>query len=68
MSVETDTLEARCEEFSKFTGEWLLLSGDQLLAHSQEFRDIQAVIKDRQLKDCFVHYVPLLSEQDFILL
>jgi len=36
MSVETDTLEARREEFSKFTREWLLLSGDQLLAHSPE--------------------------------
>ncbi len=67
MSVESDALEARCEEFSKFTGEWLLLSGDQLLAHSSEYRAIQAVIEERRLKDCFVHYVPSIPEQEFLL-
>ncbi len=68
MSVEVDTLEARCEEFSKLAGEWLLLSGDQLLAHSRDFRDIKQVIENCQLKDCFLHYVPTLAERDFILL
>ena len=68
MSIEADTLDARCEEFSKFEGEWLLLSGDQLVAHSAAIRDIQTAIKDHHLKNCLLHYVPTLTERDFILL
>jgi hypothetical protein len=67
-SKELDTLEARFEEFSSLVGEWLLLKGDQLLAHSREYRDITAEIKKRHLKDCLVHYVPTPTERDFILI
>ena len=66
-SKELDTLERRFEELSKFPGEWLLLHGDQLLNHSRDYRDIDAEIQKRGLKDCFVHYVPTTSERDFIL-
>ena len=67
-SKELDTLEKRFEEFSAFAGEWLLLKGDQLLAHSREYRDINAEIQKRGLKDCLVHYVPTPTERDFILI
>jgi hypothetical protein len=64
---ELDTLERRFEELSAFSGEWLLLYGDQLLKHSRDYRDIDAEIQKRGLKDCLVHYVPTTSERDFIL-
>jgi hypothetical protein len=67
-SKELDTLEERFEEFSSLAGEWLLLEGDQLLAHSRDYRDINAEIKRRHLKDCLVHYVPTPTERDFILI
>ena len=66
-SKELDTLEERFEEFSAFSGEWLLLQGDQLLAHYLDYRDINAEIQKRGLKDCFVHYVPTPAERNFIL-
>lgn len=66
-SQELDTLEERIEEFSAFSGEWLLLQGDQLLAHSRDYRDINAEIQKRGLTDCLVHYVPTPAERDFIL-
>ena len=66
-SKELDTLERHFEEFSIYSGEWLLLHGDKLLKHSRDYRDIDAEIQKRGLKDCFVHYVPTTSERDFIL-
>jgi hypothetical protein len=65
---EIETLEQRCDEFSEFVGEWLLLKGNQLLAHSRDFKDINAEIKKRHLKDCFLHYVPTAAERDFTLI
>ena len=65
---EIETLEQRSDEFSKFAGEWLLLKGDQLLAHSRDFKDINEQIKRRHLKDCFLHYVPTSAERDFTLI
>ena len=67
-SKEFETLEKRFQEFSAFAGEWLLLKGDRLLAHSRDYGDIKAEIKKRRLKDCFVHYVPTPTERDFILI
>ena len=67
-SEEIATLEQRCDEFSKFGGEWLLLKGNQLLAHSRDFKDIDSEIKKRHLKDCFLHYVPTSAERDFTLI
>ena len=67
-SEEIETLEQRCDEFSKFAGEWLLLKGNQLLAHSRDFKDINAEIQKRHLKDCFLHYVPTSVERDFTLI
>jgi len=67
-SEEIETLEQRCDEFSKFAGEWLLLKGNQLLAHSRDYQDINAEIQKLYLKDCFVHYVPTPAERDFTLI
>ncbi|MBI4471269.1 MAG: hypothetical protein HY646_01280 [Acidobacteria bacterium] len=67
-SQELDILEKRFDEFSAFAGEWLLIKGDQLLAHSRDYHDINAEIQKRGLKDCLVHYVPTPSERDFILI
>ena len=67
-SEEINTLEKRFDEFSAFSGEWLLLKGDQLLAHSRDYQDINAEIQKRRLKDCLVHYVPTSTECDFILI
>jgi len=67
-SQELATLDKRFEEFSAFAGEWLLLKGDQLLAHSQNYHDINAEIQKRGLTDCFVDYVPTCDERDFILI
>ena len=66
-SLELDTLEERFEEFSALSGEWLLLQGDQLLAHSSDFREINLEIQKRGLTDCLVHYVPTSAERNFIL-
>ena len=67
-SEEIETLEQRWDEFSEFAGEWLLLKGDQLLAHSRDYQEINAKIQKLHLKDCFVHYVPTSTERDFILI
>lgn len=67
-SQELATLDKRFEEFSAFAGEWLLLKGDQLLAHSRDYHDINAEIQRLGLTDCFVDYVPTTAERDFILI
>jgi len=67
-STELTTLDKRFEEFSVFSGEWLLLKGNQLLAHSRDYAAIQAEINKRGLEDCFVHYVPTPAEREFIMI
>jgi hypothetical protein len=67
-SIELDTLEKHFDEFSVFAGEWLLVKGEQLLAHARDYREIMDEIQKLGLTDCLVHYVPAVAERDFALI
>jgi hypothetical protein len=67
-SIELDTLEKHFDEFSVFAGEWFLVKGEHLLAHSRDYREIRAEIEKLGLTDCLVHYVPTVAGRDFALI
>jgi hypothetical protein len=65
-SVEMDWLTANAQELSKYAGEWLLIQGRVLLAHSNNFRRLRAIIEDRAIRSPFVYYVPTDEESNSV--
>jgi len=61
-SVELDWLEENAEELGRHQGEWLLIQGRELLAHSRDFADIRIAIRERKIDCPFVYYVPTDEE------
>jgi Family of unknown function (DUF5678) len=47
-------------------GEWLLIAGDELLAHSRDFNVIRETIRERAIRSPFVYYVPTQRETNFV--
>lgn len=50
----------------EYTGEWLLISGRQLLCHSPDFAEIRSKIEQMQLQSPFLYFVPKPTNGDFI--
>lgn len=49
-----------------YRGEWLLIQGQELIAHSADFRAIRASIAERRIQSPFIYYVPTVEEANFI--
>jgi hypothetical protein len=65
-SVEMAWLNEKSRELEQFRGEWLLIHGDRLIAHSVEFGEIKTAIRRLSIRSPFVYYVPLDAEVDFV--
>jgi len=59
-------LEDNAKELGRHQGEWLLIQGPELVAHSRDFADVRAVIQKRQIDSPFVYYVPTDEESNSV--
>ena len=67
-SMEMRWLRGHQVEIGALKGEWLLIAGDQLLAHNRDFREIRAAIAQNNVVSPFTYYVPTEQESYFTLL
>ena len=67
MSAEMSSLEENAERFARYAGQWLLLAGGKLIAHSEDYLVIAGEIARRSLKDGLVYYMPKPEESNFVL-
>ncbi len=65
-SIEMRWLVENSGALEAHRGEWLLIVGTELVAHSRNFGDIQAGITARGIESPFVYYVPTEEESNFI--
>lgn len=65
-SEEMRWLVRNAQELGQHKGEWLLIQGTQLLAHSRDFAAVRAAIQERQLPSPFVYYVPTDDESNSV--
>jgi hypothetical protein len=65
-SVEMQWLVENSELLNQYAGEWLLIVGQTLAAHSRDYQSIKAVIAQRQLLSPFVYYVPKAEESNWM--
>jgi hypothetical protein len=67
-NAELNWLRQHHEEVLAYVGQWLLISGDTLLARSQSFADIRNAIAHNNISSPFVYYVPTAEESSFVIL
>lgn len=68
-SPEMQWLVANAEAIEeRHRGEWLVIRGRELVAHSRDFAEIQRAIAEERIGSPFVYYVPTLEEANFIAL
>jgi len=65
-STEMKWLVHNSDMLSTYSGEWLLIHGEMLLAHSRDFEVIREEISRRNLTSPFVYYVPLNEESNSV--
>lgn len=65
-SKEMRWLAKNSRAFESYRGEWLLILGDTLLAHTRDFRVLQHEIVARNITSPFIYYVPTEEESNFI--
>lgn len=51
---------------AEYRGQWLLLNGDELLSHSQNFADIRRRIAESGIQSPFIYFVPEEGNLEFI--
>lgn len=66
MSPEMEWLTSHAAELSVYEGEWLLIVDRALVAHSSDFRQIHAVVQERDITEPFLYYVPTPEEANFV--
>jgi hypothetical protein len=62
-----DWVEENCQYLERFAGEWLLVIGKELVAHSSRHRDILQILRERRPVGALIHYVPRSEEAKFVL-
>jgi hypothetical protein len=67
-NAELNWLREHSQETAAYVGQWLLISGDTLLAHSQDFAEIKNAILANGISSPFVYYVPTEAESSFVIL
>lgn len=65
-SPEMRWLVGNAKALERYRGEWLLIQGNDLVAHSNDFNLIRETITDRNIRAPFVYYVPTEEESNFI--
>lgn len=65
-SIESQFLAEHSKQMEQYSGEWLLIHGYDLVAHSPDFEEIEKVIQQRRIPSPFIHYVPKAEEVAFI--
>jgi hypothetical protein len=66
--AELNWLRQHSEETAAYAGQWLLISGANLIAHSQNFAEIRNAIAANGIVSPFVYYVPTEAESSFVIL
>jgi hypothetical protein len=66
MSIEMEWLTTNAKELSEFKGEWLLIEGRELIAHSKDFNEIRQAVEARGITAPFLYYVSTSEEANFI--
>lgn len=66
MSAEMEWLTSHTEELSGFRGEWLLIMGRELIAHSKDFKEIHNAVEAHGITAPFLYYVSTPEEANFI--
>ena len=64
-SIEMRWLVENSRALEAHRGEWLLIVGTELVAHSRDFGEVQAAITARGIRSPFVYYVPTEDESNF---
>jgi Family of unknown function (DUF5678) len=64
ISCEMTYLVENAEALEKYPGEWLLIRGRELLAHSRDFAVVEAAIRENGIACPFTYYVPLPEESN----
>jgi Family of unknown function (DUF5678) len=67
-NAELNWLHQHSAETAGYVGQWLLISGDTLVAHSQNFAEIKNAIATQNISSPFVYYVPTEAESSFVIL
>jgi hypothetical protein len=67
-NAELNWLRKHSAETAEYVGQWLLISGDTLVAHSQNFAEIKNAIATEKISSPFVYYVPTEAESSFVIL
>jgi hypothetical protein len=65
-SDEMAWLVENAQELVRHRGEWLLIQGRTLLAHSADFAAVRAAIRERQILSPFIYYVPTEEESNSV--
>ena len=65
-SPEMAWLVQNARELGQYKGEWLLIRGEELLAHSRDFAVVRGAIRERQIGSPFVYYVPTDEESNSV--
>ena len=65
-SLELRWLATNAAALGAYRGEWLLIVGYALAAHSRDFGDILRTVSERNLLSPFVYYVPTTEESIFV--
>ena len=65
-SMEMVWLVRNAQELGQYKGQWLLIQGQELLIHTEDFRTIRDAIRQRQIRTPFVYYVPTDQESNSV--
>ena len=65
-SVEMEWLTTNSAFLAQYSGQWLLIVGNQLIEHSTDFEVIRLAVVNRGVASPFVYYVPTAEESNFI--
>ncbi len=65
-SMEMVWLVQNARELGQYKGQWLLIQGQELLMHTEDFRIIRDAVRQRRIRAPFVYYVPTDKESNSV--
>lgn len=65
-SPEFRYLVEHCSDLEQYRGEWLLLDGYGLAAHSPDFGEIKTIVAERGIRSPFIHFMPAEDESVYV--
>ena len=67
MTPEMEWFTSHAAELAAYKGEWLLVVGRELVAHSADFHTIHTLVQKRGITEPFLYYVSTPEEANFVL-